>query len=90
VNLWGFRPSFAEVLDKEFARFREEHGGDADAEFLIGDGIGRLEAHGHPPVRVVPTPERFLGVTYREDVEGVQQTLAGLVADGEYPSPLWD
>jgi hypothetical protein len=90
VNLWGFRPSFGEVLETEFARFREEHDADADAEFLIGDGIGRLDAYGQPPVRVVPTPERFLGVTYREDVEGVQQTLAGLVADGEYPSPLWD
>lgn len=89
VNLWGFRPSFARVLDTEFSRFLDAHREDPDAEFLIGDGIGKLEAHGDPPVRVVPTPERFLGVTYREDVEGVQQRLASLVDEGEYPTPLW-
>lgn len=90
VNLWGFRPSVTGVLDKEFSRFLDDKGHDAGAEFLIGDALERLDAYGQPPVKVVPTPERFLGVTYREDVEATQATLRDLVEGGVYPSPLWD
>jgi hypothetical protein len=38
---------------------------------------------------VVPTPERFLGVTYQNDVAGVRGELARLAQEGVYPSPLW-
>jgi hypothetical protein len=89
VNLWGFRPSFCEVLGVEFDRFRQRVGDDPKAEFLIGDAIDALPGHGRARVRVVPTPERFLGVTYQDDVDGVRNELARLVDEGVYPSPLW-
>jgi hypothetical protein len=89
VNLWGFRPSFCDVLGAEFDRFRQRVGDDPKAEFLIGDAIDALPQHGSARVRVVPTPERFLGVTYQDDVDGVRAELAKLTAEGVYPSPLW-
>ena len=89
VNLWGFRPSFCDVLQVEFDRFRQRVGDDPKAEFLIGDGVEALPNHGSARVRVVPTPERFLGVTYQKDVEGVRGELARMVDEGVYPSPLW-
>jgi hypothetical protein len=89
ANLWGFRPSFCDVLAAEFEAFKARVGDDPKAEFLIGDGVEALERHGDARVRVVPTPERFLGVTYQEDVAGVREELARLVEEGVYPSPLW-
>jgi hypothetical protein len=89
ANLWGFRSSFCEVLSVEFDRFRAHVGDDPKAEFLIGDGVEALPNHGNARVRVVPTPERFLGVTYQDDVAGVRDELARLVEAGVYPSPLW-
>lgn len=89
TNLWGFRPSFADVLAQEFDRFLEAHADDADAEFLLGDAVSRMEEHGEGRVHVVPTPERFLGITYADDVAAVREELAALVAAGTYPSPLW-
>jgi len=89
ANLWGFRPSFCDVLGVEFDRFRARVGDDPKAEFLIGDGVEALPNHGAARVRVVPTPERFLGVTYQDDVAGVREELARLVQEGVYPSPLW-
>ncbi|MDQ4069393.1 MAG: NTP transferase domain-containing protein [Actinomycetota bacterium] len=89
ANLWGFQPSFASVLAHEFEAFRAEHEHDQDAEFLIGDGVGRLGKYGDAHVRVVPTPERFLGITYSDDVAGVREQVAAFVEAGRYPSPLW-
>jgi len=90
MNLWGFRPSFCDVLASEFERFKQRVGeDDQKSEFLIGDAVDALPQHGSARVRVVHTPERFLGVTYQDDVAGVRQELARLVDEGVYPSPLW-
>jgi hypothetical protein len=89
ANLWGFRPSFCRTLADEFDRFIRDHGDDADTEFLIGDAATTLRRHGDGRVRVVPTPERFLGITFSEDVAAVSSEIAALVDAGRYPSPLW-
>ena len=89
ANLWGFQPSFAKVLSAEFERFHFERGDDPDAEFLIGDAVASLPDHGDARVRVVPSPEKFLGMTYAEDVAAVSGRITELVEAGRYPSPLW-
>ena len=89
ANLWGFQPSFSLTLAKEFELFLSEHGDDADAEFLIGDAVKSLDKYGDERVRVVPTAERFLGITYADDVAGVRNEITAMVKAGQYPSPLW-
>ena len=89
ANLWGFRPSFFTVLADEFDAFILDRGDDPDAEFLLGDAVARLGGHDRSGVKVVPTTERFLGITYAEDVAGVTADIAGLVAEGRYPARLW-
>jgi hypothetical protein len=89
ANLWGFQPSFAKVLSSEFDRFLKEQGDDPNAEFLIGNAVASLPQYGDSKVRVVPTPEKFLGMTYAEDVGAVRDRIAELVEAGRYPSPLW-
>jgi hypothetical protein len=90
ANLWGFQPSFGKVLQLEFDRFLAEQGDDPAAEFLIGNAVGSLPRHGDATVRVVATPERFLGMTYKEDVAAVTAEIASLVDAGRYPTPVWE
>ncbi len=89
ANLWGFRPSFPGVLAAEFQAFRAARDDDPDAEFLIGDAVMIVTCPDREGVRVVPTPEPFLGITYRADVADVRHTIAERVGAGQYPSPLW-
>jgi hypothetical protein len=89
TNLWGFRQSFCDVLAEEFSLFRVDHGGDPEAEFLLGDAVASLPEHGTDRVRVLPTSERFLGVTYAEDVAAVTAEIGALVEAGRYPASLW-
>ena len=88
ANLWGFRTSFCGTLTEGFEQFLGPHGSDPSAEYLIGDAVASLADRGEN-VRVVPTTERFLGVTYADDVAGVSAEIAALVDAGRYPSPLW-
>lgn len=89
ANLWGFQPSFRRVLAGEFDRFVLDHGDDAGAEFRIGDGVDALGRYGKERVRVVRTTERFLGITFAADLEGVRAEIASRVDAGLYPSQLW-
>jgi hypothetical protein len=88
ANLWGFRTSFCGTLAEGFDQFLADQGDDPGAEYLIGDAVASLADRGEN-VRVVPTTERFLGVTYADDVAGVSAEIAALVDAGRYPSPLW-
>ena len=89
ANLWGFRPSFCRTLTERFEQFLGDRGNDPVAEFLIGDAVASLADAGKEKVRVVPTTERFLGITYSDDVAGATAEIAGLVDAGRYPTPLW-
>ena len=77
------------MLADEFDAFLWDRGEDPDAEFLLGDAVAALGAHGGSRVKVVPTTERFLGITYAEDVAGVTADIAGLIDNGRYPARLW-
>ena len=89
TNLWGFQPSFCRTLAAEFDAFRAEHSDDPDAEFMIGTAVDNLGRYGGVRVRVVPTDERFLGITFADDVESVRTEIAAMVDAGRYPTPLW-
>ena len=90
ANLWGFQPSFRQALSGEFERFLLDHGDDPDAEFRIGDAVDALGTYGDERVRVVPTTERFIGITFSEDLPQVQADIAGMIEAGRYPARLWE
>ena len=89
LNFWGFRPSLFAHLDARFAQFLEARGQDPKAEFYIPTVVDELIREGLATVRVLETPDRWFGVTYREDKDAVVARIRELVAAGEYPRSLW-
>ena len=45
---------------------------------------------GKVKIKVIPTSATWLGVTYKEDADGVKSALKRLVDNGEYPNHLWE
>jgi len=91
MNMWGFTPSLFDELAARFPRFLEQSAADPlKAEFLLPDIVGELVQEGHTHVKVLPTPERWFGVTYQADRPRVQAAVRDLIAQGKYPSRLWD
>jgi NDP-sugar pyrophosphorylase family protein len=90
ANLWGFRPSIYDELARDFAAFSAEPANQEKAEFYIGITVARLVRDpASPNVKVLRTPDRWLGVTYRDDVPAMQASLQALITSGEYPEKLW-
>jgi len=89
MNIWGFRPSLFPELAARFEQFLRTRGTDPKAEFFLPAVIDALLREGKATVQVLQTPERWFGVTYREDREDAAARIRTLVEQGVYPADLW-
>lgn len=90
MNFWGFDPNVFPFIQHLFKRFLKDNAHDIKAEFfipLIGDAFIN-EDDGE--IKVIPTSAQWFGVTYKEDAPGVKESLRQLIADGAYPTNLWN
>ncbi len=88
MNFWGFSPGFFDQLEERFRMFLEARGNEPKAECYIPTVVDDLIRDGQTRCRVLSTNASWFGVTYPEDKPVVMETLAALVEQGEYPSPL--
>ena len=63
--------------------------GDIKSEYLLPQVIDRLVSEGKARVKVLETPDKWFGVTYKEDKQAVIDSLRALIASGAYPEKLY-
>jgi UTP-glucose-1-phosphate uridylyltransferase len=90
LNTWGFTPSIFDELERAFPIFLQTNQNLEKAEFFLPDIVGDLLKTGTARVKVLPTEERWVGVTYQADKPVVEQYIAGLIHSGLYPDKLWE
>jgi hypothetical protein len=78
MNLWGFAPHVFGALEEQFAAFRASHRA-PEAEFLLSTALDEQVRSGRARLRVLPAPDRWLGMTFAADVPAVRTALAALV-----------
>lgn len=91
MNFWGFPRAF---LDEAAARLpafldRALREDPLKGEFLLPTTVSGLIGEGAARVKVLPSGDRWFGVTYREDKPKLVAALAGMTAAGRYPEDLW-
>jgi hypothetical protein len=90
MNFWGFTPALFGELESRFPEFlRKNTARILKAEFLIPEVVGELLREGRARVKVLPTRERWFGVTYPEDRPLFRSAILKLVEAGVYPRDLW-
>jgi hypothetical protein len=90
MNCWGFTPDLFGELERRFPEFLRRNAGTIlKAEFLIPEVVGELLGEGRARVRILPTRERWFGVTYPEDRPLFRTAILDLINTGVYPRDLW-
>ena len=91
MNMWGFTPGIFGKLERGFTEFlRTDAKKDPlKAEFLLPVYIGKLLQENAVSVQVLPTGDKWFGVTYQEDRENVVQSIRELIETGEYSPDLY-
>ena len=89
MNMWGFPPKFIEVLKKDFPVFLAAHGTELKSEYLLPTIVDSCIRSGEGSVKVLPTHDKWFGVTYQEDRALAEEALRECIAKGLYPEQLY-
>lgn len=91
MNLWGFGVSFMHELEKRFPAFLEQGlaTNPMKCEYYLPTAVADLLEEKKADVKVLRSPDRWFGVTYKEDKEKVVSSIRALKEQGLYPERLW-
>ncbi len=87
MNLWGFGESFFAEAENRFSAFLSNNlaHNPQKCEYYIPSIVHSLLAEKKATVKIIPTADRWYGVTYPEDKPAVQRAIAKMKANGLYP-----
>ncbi|MBR6108106.1 MAG: nucleotidyltransferase [Clostridia bacterium] len=91
MNFFGFKPSLFDEIRNYFPTFLKENipVNPLKCEDLLPDAVRRCLAAGKCTVKVLATPDKWFGVTNREDKPVVVEALRRFTEEGLYPEGLW-
>jgi hypothetical protein len=89
MNLWGFGASMMTELARRFPELLRALPDPLKSEYFLPAVVDSLIKEGRAAVRVLPTKDRWFGLTYREDTASVAKAIQALIDRGEYPERLW-
>ena len=89
MNMWGFTPDVFEYGQQMFIDFLKENANEPKKEFYIPFIVNTTINNGLSTVKVLSSPDKWFGVTYKEDRPVVVERLQQLTKEGLYPSPLF-
>ncbi len=90
MNMWGFHQSFLQEAEARLPAFLDAAlaKDPLKGEFYLPSLVSTLLQEGKAQVKVLPSPDKWYGVTYREDKPAVQAALAAQTAAGVYPEEM--
>ncbi len=84
MNMWGLNKDIFPYLEKDFHDFLETRINEPKSECLLPVTIGRKIQEEGAKVTVLSTPERWYGVTYRDDMPAVKAAMQKFIDEGKY------
>lgn len=92
MNIWGFNRGMMEELKTGFSRFLESAlpQNPLKCEDYLPEAVRRAIAGNRASVKVIPTHDRWHGVTYSEDKPALVAAIKDLKKKGVYPEKLWN
>ena len=84
MNMWGFDTSIFAELETRFASFLGNMRNPLKDEFFLPFVVDDLIKQRGEKVRALISNEKWYGVTYKEDAEGVKKALSKMEEEGFY------
>ena len=91
MNMWGFPAAMMTRLEKDFPDFLRDKlpQNPLKAEYFLPMVVDQEMKAGRARVTVRITPDKWYGVTYRQDKQEVIDAIARMTDEGHYPPALW-
>ena len=90
MNMFGFNTNLFEFLEKDFKDFMQDKERVETKEFYLPSVITNAINNKKVNVFVNQTNSKWLGLTYKQDLENVRLKIKELKNQGIYPNNLWE
>ncbi len=92
MNFWGFPNGVVKALVDGFPKFLDENlpKNPMKCEYLLPTMVGEMMKAGQIQVNVLQSPDKWHGVTYKEDKPEVMKAIQDLKDAGLYPQGVWE
>lgn len=91
MNLWGFSNSMLQEIKAGFPVFLDKalESNPLKGEYFLPSVVSELIEGNKATVKVLTTPDKWFGVTYKEDKPVVIAAMKKMKENGVYPENLW-
>ncbi|MCL2204464.1 MAG: sugar phosphate nucleotidyltransferase [Defluviitaleaceae bacterium] len=91
MNMFGFPASLLTEIENRFTAFLDAklQENPLKCEYLLPTVVGDILNDKRVEIEILPTADRWHGVTYAEDMPGVRAAIAKMKEQGLYPQYLW-
>lgn len=91
MNLFCFKKEFLKLLEQDFDEFiHQDEERLLKGELVISQTAGKYLKNKELKLKNIVSSGIWAGVTYKEDLPKLQNTINDLINKGEYPTNLWD
>lgn len=91
MNLWASFPEFIDMSEKYFIKYLEKNKERLDScEYVLPEMIGEFIEDNKADVTIIPTNDKWIGITYKEDLIPAQRSFQKMFDDGLYPYDIWE
>lgn len=89
MNLWGFSRSYIDKAYQAFSVFLRTLVDPLTSEYYLPAVADTLVNMSQAQVTILPSDEKWYGITYPEDRDSVVSAIESLTNQGVYPENLW-
>lgn len=89
MNFWGWTGPVFDSMGEHLRGFFRGHGNDPTAEAFMAHWWDHVLRAGAGQCHVLPTPARWTGITYAQDLALARERIAQEIRAGHYPARLW-
>lgn len=90
MNLWASFPEFIDLGEEHFIKYLEKNKENLEkCEYVLPEMIDELIRSDKAEVTIIPTSEKWIGITYKEDLTLAQEAFKKMLDDGIYPENIW-
>lgn len=90
MNMWATYPEFIDFCEEYFLRYLERNKDNLEkAEYVLPEMIGEFLEEDRAEVTILPTNDKWIGITYKEDLIPAQEAFKDMLENGYYPADIW-
>lgn len=91
MNLWASFPEFIDISEDYFIKYLEKNKENLDScEYVLPEMIGELIKENKADVTILPTNDKWIGITYKEDLVPAKKSFQKMFDQGLYPDNIWE